>query len=447
LGKTGRHVVFIGGEPLSFYRTHALNMSQNYQPDQFNHLVYYLKQKYPITLSLKQSKTLDSLIYPLNHYTQLFYQTEDAGFSEQNSIRFEINKNPFHFKLPAEKIYTALRFDPVNDYAVVKLKYITLFENGHEIFINPKIKSNAIATENSIYFFSAADPQITIEFDVPLQIDEVAIEIDYLKIGYESINELDKIIKSRIEKLDVQLTKKSEELKELRDKLNQVVKSLQNEIDGLHKQNTVLNDEVAQNKSSYFYKTGKLQTLIRPLILAQWLKEKIRLRKNLRRIKKSGLFDEDYYFQNNTDVKKSGGDAARHYLVFGGFEGRNPSRIFNSSFYLKSYKDVKESGMNPFLHFILYGKEEGRLPLCPGLNEELHLSLARSGDENIDEIIQLKSEINLFPDDYQKFLHRNRLTNKMTGFLIGKQQEFSFQPLFSIIMPVYNPAINYLEKA
>jgi glycosyltransferase involved in cell wall biosynthesis len=447
LGKTGRHVVFIGGEPLSFYRTHALNMSQNYQPDQFNHLVYYLKQKYPVTLSLKQSETLDSLIYPLNHYAQLFYKTEDAGFSEQNSIRFEINKNPFHFKLPAEKNYTALRIDPVNDYAVVNLKHITFFNNGHEIFINPKIKSNAIATENSIYFFSAADPQITIEFDVPLQIDEVVIEIDYLKIGYESINELDKIIKNRIEKLDAQLTRKSEELIELRDKLNQVVKSLKNEIDGLHKQNTVLKDELAQNKSSYFYKTAKLQTLIRPLILAQWLKEKIRLRKNLRRIKKSGLFDEEYYFQNNTDVKKSGAEAARHYLVFGGFEGRNPSRLFNSSFYLKNYKDVKESGMNPLLHFILYGKEEGRLPLSRGFNEDLHLLLTQSGEENIDEIIQLKSEINLFPDAYHKFLHRNRLTNKMTDFLIGKQQEFSFQPLFSIIMPVYNPAINYLDEA
>ena len=145
LGKTGKRVVFIGGEPLSYYRTHALNMSQNYQPDQFNHLVYYLKQKYPITHSLKQSETLDSLIYPLNHYAQLFYKTEDAGFSEQNSIRFEINKNPFHFKLPAEKNYTALRIDPVNDYAVVNLKHITLFNNGNEIFINPKIKSNAIA--------------------------------------------------------------------------------------------------------------------------------------------------------------------------------------------------------------------------------------------------------------------------------------------------------------
>ncbi len=35
----------------------------------------------------------------------------------------------------------------------------------------------------------------------------------------------------------------------------------------------------------------------------------------------------------------------------------------------------------------------------------------------------------------------------MTDFLIEKQQEFSFQPLFSIMMPVYNPAINYLEDA
>lgn len=98
LGRTGRHVVFIGGEPLSFYRTHALNMSQNYQPDQFNHLVYYLKQKYPISLPIKQSETLDSLIYPINHSYQIEIKSLISQVADLRDELITI-KGSFFYKL------------------------------------------------------------------------------------------------------------------------------------------------------------------------------------------------------------------------------------------------------------------------------------------------------------------------------------------------------------
>jgi len=47
-------------------------------------------------------------------------------------------------------------------------------------------------------------------------------------------------------------------------------------------------------------------------------------------------------------------------LLYGGFEGRNPSEKFNSSYYLEQNPDVKSSGMNPLLHYIIFGKAEGR---------------------------------------------------------------------------------------
>jgi spermidine synthase len=77
-------------------------------------------------------------------------------------------------------------------------------------------------------------------------------------------------------------------------------------------------------------------------------------------ISQSSLFDKKYYVQNNPDVKSSGMSATKHYLLYGGFEGRKPSEKFDSQFYLEHNSDVANSGMNPLVHFLKYGKFEGR---------------------------------------------------------------------------------------
>jgi len=80
-------------------------------------------------------------------------------------------------------------------------------------------------------------------------------------------------------------------------------------------------------------------------------------------IKKSELFDAPYYLQNHKDVRESGMNPARHYLLHGGIERRNPSPGFESQFYLEQNPDVKNAGMNPLVHYIRYGKREGRAML------------------------------------------------------------------------------------
>ncbi len=76
----------------------------------------------------------------------------------------------------------------------------------------------------------------------------------------------------------------------------------------------------------------------------------------------SGLFDKEWYLSHNPDVEKAKIDPAMHYLIHGGFEGRDPGRNFSSSLYLEEYEDVKKARINPLLHFILRGKSEGRTP-------------------------------------------------------------------------------------
>lgn len=79
-------------------------------------------------------------------------------------------------------------------------------------------------------------------------------------------------------------------------------------------------------------------------------------------IDRSGFFDKKWYLRSYPDIKKTKMPATIHYILFGGFEGRNPSIYFDSRWYLSEYLDVKKSGMNPLVHFIKYGRHEGRLP-------------------------------------------------------------------------------------
>jgi hypothetical protein len=85
-----------------------------------------------------------------------------------------------------------------------------------------------------------------------------------------------------------------------------------------------------------------------------------RMRQNLYLIRSSDLFDKDLYLKNNPDIAKSTMDPALHYLLYGGFEGRDAGPIFCSSWYLDTYQDVKESGINPLIHYLKNGRKEGR---------------------------------------------------------------------------------------
>lgn len=83
-------------------------------------------------------------------------------------------------------------------------------------------------------------------------------------------------------------------------------------------------------------------------------------KKEYRIIKKSKLFDENYYLRHNEDVRTSGLDPIKHYIKNGWKEGLNPSERFDTNFYLETYPDVKNAGVNPLVHFIQFGSKERR---------------------------------------------------------------------------------------
>ena len=79
-------------------------------------------------------------------------------------------------------------------------------------------------------------------------------------------------------------------------------------------------------------------------------------------IRKSDLFNSDWYLCQYPSVAAGGADPALDYLRTGYREGRNPSPEFDTCFYLTNYSDVAKAGQNPLVHYLLYGRDEGRLP-------------------------------------------------------------------------------------
>lgn len=84
--------------------------------------------------------------------------------------------------------------------------------------------------------------------------------------------------------------------------------------------------------------------------------------KNMKILRKSLLFDDDFYLENNTDLYLSSNDLLKHFLTKGYKEGRDPSAYFSIKYYLDTYKDVKAANVNPVLHYLKYGAKEGRNP-------------------------------------------------------------------------------------
>lgn len=85
------------------------------------------------------------------------------------------------------------------------------------------------------------------------------------------------------------------------------------------------------------------------------------------------LFDKDYYLSTNKDVAaavaKGQITAWQHFQDYGWREGRDPSAFFDTSDYLSRYGDVKAVGVNPLDHYLIFGEAEGRIVTVSSLSD------------------------------------------------------------------------------
>ncbi len=69
---------------------------------------------------------------------------------------------------------------------------------------------------------------------------------------------------------------------------------------------------------------------------------------------------EAWYLRQYPDVAAVGIPPALHYVLYGGFEGRDPSPMFSSQAYLDAYPDVRAVKTNPLVHYMQKGRYENR---------------------------------------------------------------------------------------
>jgi hypothetical protein len=62
----------------------------------------------------------------------------------------------------------------------------------------------------------------------------------------------------------------------------------------------------------------------------------------------SVYFDEEFYLEQNPDVRAAGLNAALHYLLNGTKEGRDPGPFFSTSQYLAQFPDIAAARINAF---------------------------------------------------------------------------------------------------
>lgn len=84
--------------------------------------------------------------------------------------------------------------------------------------------------------------------------------------------------------------------------------------------------------------------------------QKYQQRREISLIKSSDLFNREWYLTKNPDVATSDIEPEIHYLLFGGFENRDPGPTFSSSEYLHDNIDARVSGINPLVHYLIAQK-------------------------------------------------------------------------------------------
>lgn len=136
-------------------------------------------------------------------------------------------------------------------------------------------------------------------------------------------------------------------------------------------------------------------------------------------VRRSPLFNANWYSASYPDVARSGIDPAKHYVRFGHSEGRDPGSFFSTSEYLTANSDVREANYNPLVHFELFGRGEGRA------------NWLRKSDSGTATIAG-------YPDESWR---------NAVPMIERHIASFAQKPVIAVAIPVYNPHPPYLEAA
>jgi hypothetical protein len=124
--------------------------------------------------------------YGMTHLAQLFIDT-DSGFNEKQSILELIKPGVeiIEFDLSNYQNIQALRFDPVNDMALIRIEKMSIICENDEILEVSDYRCNSFFRENNTLLFSTIDPQMYLDVNLTTSSRprKIIIRLDYLSIG------------------------------------------------------------------------------------------------------------------------------------------------------------------------------------------------------------------------------------------------------------------------
>ena len=174
------------------------------------------------------------------------------------------------------------------------------------------------------------------------------------------------------------------------------------------------------NKNKKIYGADTMKTKIKRLkVHLSKLKQKcIISHRDIWYIRHSKYFDRKWYLHTYPDVAAAKCDPAKHYLMSGWRENRNPGPLFYTSRYLQRNTDVMRAGINPLLHYEKYGRFENRA-IAPSRVD------ARSNGTNMlnyktynDMAYDIKSNLSKVPTDIDLVVGVPR-SGMLPAYIIG----------------------------
>lgn len=156
---------------------------------------------------------------------------------------------------------------------------------------------------------------------------------------------------------------------------------------------------IVKNNNLFVYGADTLSTKIKrfKVKIKERLDKKKRIHKDIYYISHSNYFDKKWYLKTYPDVAAVKADPAKHYLLFGWKENRNPGPLFYTERYFQRNPDVLKANINPLLHYEKYGKYEKRA-LGPK-KKETEIPVKLNYKTYNDLTYDIKSKISLIPSN------------------------------------------------
>ncbi|WP_197706475.1 class I SAM-dependent methyltransferase [Pseudodesulfovibrio profundus] len=256
-----------------------------------------------------------------------------------------------------------LRFDPCDCPCVVTLKEVAV--RGVDGICQPVIpvSSNACFVEGNTYYFSTFDPQII--FDIRYTVSGVKVLCDVQIVSTRGVQILIGVLAGQAKRKKAeseQAKAESEQAKAESEQAKAESEQAKAESEQAKAELEQAKAELEQAKAESEQAKAELEQAKAELEQAKAESEQAKAeseqakaeadlgmyaiwqqacakickmksypwRKHARLIKKSGLFDREYYLQNNSDVRSSKQDPLHHFVKNGWYEGRRPNANFDS---------------------------------------------------------------------------------------------------------------------